>query len=350
MQTIESAGLLSLLLIGVVATALPAEDVMKKTGTFRIEDRTEEPLMVSDRPHEDFKIGYVNVLRVGNVWHMWYECHDHNYKIDFDGYLCYARSEDGVTWEKPNLGLVEYGGNRENNIVLAGLPISGVHGHTVLMDPEAKAAERFKIVFTKRVGNEWHVYGGVSPDGIKWELLEKPLLARNSDTQTVCFRDGGIYRLYVRMWSQGLYNGQRQVGYAESKEFGDFPAPTVILSHDEKDPAEFNFYNSAASKLNDSLYIMFPSIYNTKTGTVIPHMAVSADGHTWERIGRGPKLPSGRVFDNKTIYVGPGAIPGDKPNTWWIYYAGSAAGHDDKYQSKIQHMGGIGRFLLVLEN
>jgi hypothetical protein len=30
----------------------------------------------------------------------------------------YAESEDGVDWVKPNLGLVEYHGGRENNLLL----------------------------------------------------------------------------------------------------------------------------------------------------------------------------------------------------------------------------------------
>jgi hypothetical protein len=29
--------------------------------------------------------------------------------------MCYAVSEDGLHWEKPNLGLVEYNGSKENN-------------------------------------------------------------------------------------------------------------------------------------------------------------------------------------------------------------------------------------------
>ena len=34
-------------------------------------------------------------------------------------FLCYATSRDGVHWERPELGLVEFGGSKANNIVLA---------------------------------------------------------------------------------------------------------------------------------------------------------------------------------------------------------------------------------------
>ena len=42
-----------------------------------------------------------------------------------------ARSSDGITWEKPSLGIAEYAGNRDNNIVL-GFGAGGVEVHTKL--------------------------------------------------------------------------------------------------------------------------------------------------------------------------------------------------------------------------
>ena len=140
------------------------------------------------------------------------------------------------------------------------------------------------------------------------------------------------------------------MSYTESKTFGDFPDPVMVLAPGAHDSADCHFYNSAATRLTDSVYVMFPSAYYAKTGIVVPQMAVSTDGRSWDRMGREPRPPLGRVFDNKSIYVGPGAIPGDRANTWWIYYAGYTKGHDDKYESLIQRMGGVGRFLLVLED
>src|SRR3712207_6984068 len=31
--------------------------------------------------------------------------------------VCYATSDDGLNWERPKLGLVEFNGNKENNLV-----------------------------------------------------------------------------------------------------------------------------------------------------------------------------------------------------------------------------------------
>src|SRR5690625_2883705 len=32
--------------------------------------------------------------------------------------FCYAFSKDGINWEKPNLGIVEFNGNTNNNIIM----------------------------------------------------------------------------------------------------------------------------------------------------------------------------------------------------------------------------------------
>lgn len=308
-----------------------------------ITDRTAEPLLKAEKPWEDFCMNYLRVLRIGGAWHMWYHCYDHTCRNDEDSFLCYARSTDGVHWQRPSLGLVEYGGSRKNNILARRIGGSGV-----FVDESAPAAERFKIVFIKLVGGLWQVYGGTSPDGIHWKWIDKPLLRHNSDTDNVCFRDGGVYRLYVRMWSGGTYRGRRQVGYTESKTFGDFPPPTVILEPDEQDPKDLHFYNSAATRLMDGLYVMFPSGFYTASQVVCTHAALSRDGKTFQRVGRKPILRPGTGFDSRSIYVAPGAIPADKPGEYWFYYLGTRIPHDQNRPDKVRYAGGIGRFRLRL--
>lgn len=102
--------------------------------TLQIIQRTTEPLLRSDQPHEDFTLGYCCALRDGSGWHLWYDSYDHTYATDADGYVCYAHSDDGLRWEKPALGLVEYQGSRRNNIVLDGHETGGAHGGCVFVD------------------------------------------------------------------------------------------------------------------------------------------------------------------------------------------------------------------------
>ena len=323
-----------------------------KTPKFTISQRTVEPLLKAERPYEDLEVSMGTVLRVDGQWRMWYDAFDHTYHNDNDAYFCYATSRDGVHWERPNLGLVEYGGSKDNNILNDGPKAGGMSGATIFLDEKAPAEGRYKYVLARGKkmpgsGFGWYVYGATSPDGIHWQMPPVPLLMKNSDTQTVVIRDGDLYRMYVRMWSEGVFKGKRTVGYCESRTFGNFPDPVQILAPDALDPKDMHFYNSAATKLQEDLYVMFPSGFYTGDQTVRPHLAVSRDGKTFERVSRDVALPLGAAgtFDSKSIYVMPGAIPGDKPNTYWFYYAGYDIGHN----GEPKYSGGYGRFLLTVE-
>jgi len=314
-----------------------------------IEQKTEQPLLVTERPYEDFSLVYVNVIKEGSTWRLWYESSDHHYKTDTDIYLCYAESTVGVHWRRQDLGLIEHDGSRKNNILITP-QTGGGHGHCVFIDSAAPANERYKIIVARWVDNlGWVVYGGVSSDGLRWAIFDEPLLNLNSDTQTVCFRDGDRYRMYVRMWDGGsIFSGKRIVGYTESKDFRHFPDPVAILSPDEQDPPEIQFYNSAATKLKDDLYVMFPSAFDTKKDIVTVHAAWSRDGKTFHRIGRETFLANGTGFDSHGMYVGPGAVPGPTKDSWWFYYIGTSVNHDQN-PGNTQHNGGLGRFLLTLK-
>jgi hypothetical protein len=312
----------------------------RKTPVLHVLQRTAEPLLKPDRPWEDGSLGYCQVLKINQQWHMWYSSFDHRYKDDNDTYACYARSTDGVHWQRPSLGVVSYGGSKQNNLV--GF---GTHGFSVFLDEQAPPDERFKIVGVRQHGGgPWWVYGGTSPDGIHWKMLDEPLLKKNSDTGNVCFRDGDVYRLYVRMWSGGDFSGYRMVGYTESATFRHFPDPVEILRPDKDDRSDMHLYNSATTKINGHLYLMFPSGFFTKDGTVLPLAAFSRDGKSFQRLGHTPLLGLGAGFDKSGIYVAPDPIPAEEPDTYWVYYIGTARLHDES--SKKHHDSGIGRFLL----
>jgi hypothetical protein len=333
-----------------VESARPAaaQNGIKAIPSFAISERTTQPLLKSEMPWENRYMNFFNVIRDEKGWHMWYHSYDQSYQDDNDAYLCYAFSKDGVAWTRPELGLVEYAGSKKNNILIPGRTTGGMHGGTVFLDRQAPASEHYKLVFTRGEKLDghltWVVRGAVSADGLRWRILPEPLLKKNSDTQTVCFHDGDIYRLYVRMWSGGLYQGKRMVGYSESRTFGNFPAPEAILAPTARDPEDLHFYNSAATRLRDGLYVMFPSAFFTGDQTVRPYLAASCDGRRFERVGTGEflTLRAEGAFDSRSIYVVPGAVPGDKPGTWWMYYIGLSIGHD----GKPVRAGAYGRFLL----
>jgi hypothetical protein len=109
------------------------------------------------------------------------------------------------------------------------------------------------------------------------------------------------------------------------------------------------FYNSAVTKLRDGLYIAMPSGFYKGEDVSRVHAAISHDGEHFQRVGPRPLLDVGRGFDRMALYVAPGAIAAEEPGQYWMYYIGSAAGHDKASPKDLKRAGGIGRFLITIE-
>lgn len=77
------------------------------------------PVLVPDKPWEGNAVclhGSVHVREDG-LFQMWYQTFL-RYADQQILKICYAESQNGIHWSKPNLGLIEFAGSKENNIVL----------------------------------------------------------------------------------------------------------------------------------------------------------------------------------------------------------------------------------------
>lgn len=123
---------------------------------------------------------YGSVIREKGVFRMWYVCvgqdrFDKKTPRSAPWRVAYAESKDGVNWTKPNLGLVEYNGSRDNNLVLME-PRIGALNIKVLSEPDDTDPNRrhkmgVHVWFPKndvRLGT-FAPYG--SADGLTWKLL-----------------------------------------------------------------------------------------------------------------------------------------------------------------------------------
>ena len=101
------------------------------------------------------------------------------------GPLCYAESDDGITWTKPALGQVLFKGSRANNAL--DLPHTIVSGAAVIKDDgDPDAARRYKMVYqffpdqTEPVIPEYgtlpSIACAVSPDGLSWTVTAMPFV------------------------------------------------------------------------------------------------------------------------------------------------------------------------------
>ncbi|MBW3599321.1 MAG: hypothetical protein KY475_18890, partial [Planctomycetes bacterium] len=315
-----------------------------------------EPVMRADKPWEKGGLNHFEVLRVDGEFRMWYEAWPVHARLWQDTGLKvhYARSADGLVWEKPDIGGLESGGIRAENAVFAGPQGKGAVGISVFLDPTAPAEERFKMVFGDVGEAGYPLRGAYSPDGLKWETYRekatgKPvqILPQGADTQNAAYydKDRGRYVVFTRhnvRRPNEKYNpeGIRRVARSESEEFLNLPKGTQVLAMDEKDPRYSGWYTMAATPYPyaEDVYVAFPSFFpderHQKGSLVEVHLAVSRDGIHWERPSREPFLPLGPAgeFDSRMIFMSPGVHR--VGNELWMYYAGYPVNHAEHSPSR----------------
>ena len=184
-----------------------------------------------DAPWEGAFCGYVTVLHDKNRFRMYYR------GLPVDGadgstneVTCYSESADGLTWNKPKLGLFEIGGSRDNNVVLAGRPPFS-HNFAPFLDtrPGVPSEERFKALAGTSTSG-LHVFA--SGDGLRWRpWREGPILSEGAfDSQNVAFWSEAehCYAAYFRTWTGGGFAGYRTVSRATSPDLVQWSAPVEM--------------------------------------------------------------------------------------------------------------------------
>lgn len=167
----------------------------------------------SDHGHA---IMYGSVLHIGGKFRMWYLGMIQTVieKGQAPGYwrpMCYAESDDGVHWTKPELGLVDLNGSKKNNICLVEsevFSLSRVNDFlSVMHDPEdPDPARRYKCAYIahppfedvrggrSKIGPNESRWGAfvcaTSADGLSWKVVgDRPMNAGGER-----FEVSGLYR------------------------------------------------------------------------------------------------------------------------------------------------------------
>lgn len=172
-------------------------------------------------------------------------------------YVCYAESRDGITWVKPKLGLVEFNGSKDNNIIMLPSPKEDPYNQSFspFLDTRegVPADERYKAV-----GGQWPkgMYVMVSPDGINWKKYHEDPVFKNGafDSQNVAFwsEEEQLYLLYFRVFTgiadytdpdqKWTISGYRSISRTTSKDlinwseaermsFGNTPLEHLYTNH-----------------------------------------------------------------------------------------------------------------------
>lgn len=137
-----------------------------------LKPEAQEVVLVTDKPWEGNTSGYFTFFQDGDVYRMIYRGwqHDVQKKAEHQEVTCYAESQDGIHWIKPDLGLCEWQGSKQNNIVWLG---PGTHNFTPFRDdnPGTPAESRYKALG----GGSDGLLAFASPDCKQWRVMQETL-------------------------------------------------------------------------------------------------------------------------------------------------------------------------------
>ena len=303
------------------------------------------PMIVPDKPWEATRVGcYSTVIKVGDEYRMWYDGIGPGIK------LCYATSKDGLKWEKPSLGIVEFEGSYDNNILFNNDVKNIVdEGWCVIYQENAPESERFKMVFTRVFYAEdgshsvW-IMGAVSEDGLHWSEIGK--LFRGGDTQTSFAYDEKRKKYVIITKAQDPENiVRRTIIMVESDDFKSFSEPVYLLHGSPNDPPDTDYYTSAYHIWKDAenAHLLFPARFHRTADFTEVELLVSRDLSTWNKPSNGKVVIGPEQTFRKSNYADIGVIE-DGNGNWIHVFSSYKRGHHDGGNGKEE---GSGLYRLV---
>jgi hypothetical protein len=240
-----------------------------------------EVVLVCDQPWEGNISAYYSIFADGDKFRMYYRgAHfdEHAKKSTHREVTCYAESRDGIHWEKPKLGLIEFNGSKENNIVLDSGPDS--HNFTAFKDsnPNCSDDARYKALAGAPPG--LHAYK--SPDGVHWSLLQaEPVITDGVfDSQNLAFWNP-VQKQYTAFF-RDFNNGVRDIKTSTSQDFIHW---TKGIYLDYGDAPREHLYTNAIQAYHRAphLLIGMPTRFQPKHEQVEPVLMTSRDGRNFRR-------------------------------------------------------------------
>ena len=265
--------------------------VIESMDGVRLRLQTPQPagiVMNHDKPWEGTTSAFHTVFQDGDLFRMYYRGSSHaGYTIqslmkpgeqpipEHEQVACYAESRDGIHWTRPSLGLIEFEGSKDNNIVWSGKRAGG-HNFSPFKDgnPDAPDSQRYKAVGSGYIDGKPVLLGFVSPDGIHWsKVRDEPIITDGKfDSLNVVFWDS-VRQRYSAIYRIGQ-DGVRTIKFSHSRNFVDWPPGTYA---DYGDTPREQLYTNATRP-----YFRAPHIYLAFPKRFVPwrtfHPDVSSSG------------------------------------------------------------------------
>jgi len=249
--------------------------------------------------------------------------------------VCMAESKDGLRWTRPNLGLVEWKGSKENNLVECSTAVGR------FAQPESRG-EPWITFSNKRLGR--------SPDGVRWTWEESRGELFSSSDVINWFFDPYKNRMCATWKCSDRRH--RACGVVWSKDLvkWDKPYNGPVFTADGLDPDPTQIYGMPAFAYQ-GMFIGLPLIYHArwlkygkytspmvmfeaqegspKNGDI--QLAWSWDLVNWTRTPkREPFIPNGPAGTFDCGFIGTAREPVVMGDELWFYYSGWDQVHVNK--------------------
>ena len=326
-------------------------DILYRSGTKRVlcplTRSPANPILKSGVYPWETAIAWTSVYRdpATGKYQLWYQAFAGDASRDRTRrcVVSYAESDDGIKFNRPNLGLFDFNGIKETSIVLvANGGTSDRYGASVIVDPRDRdISRRYKMAyfdFTR--DSDGHEYPGLnvafSPDGIHWTKYPQGTLSRTSRGNygepvpfqnepnrpwTIPLSMADAYDVfydaprqsfvsYGKMWIDGPDGGmywKHAMGRIASKDFIHWSKPQLILTPDDADPPWLEFHTTPVFYYDECYFAAIQILDRaTRGGVVDVELATSRDGFHWERPFRKPfwlARSTGHDFDSGCIFL-----------------------------------------------
>lgn len=265
---------------------------------------------------------YDEPLRVYRLYYRGWPIAQGRKEYDSPAVICLAESGDGITWRRPNLGLHEIDGSRDNNVLLT--KDDGTHAFAPFIDrhPAARPNQRYKALGLVEGKGGLRAYA--SADGIRWSSMSpEPVLTKGTfDSQNVPFwsESERRYVVYYRTGSEAAdpkeFKGKRTISRATSNDFLHWT-----------DPVQMDFSGTPIEELYTNqthpyyraphIYIALPKRFNPGRRTLTDQQAAALDIHHTQVQGVSDTVlmtsRGGTQYDRTFMesFIRPGPDPGN---------------------------------------
>ena len=276
-------------------------DTDKTTAEIRIHRpvRQKEIVMTMDAPCEFRSMSYFHIVKGTSCYQAYYVCRGNTGPY----HICYAESDDCMSWRKPKLGICEYEGSKDNNIIIMSKhpieELTAFDNIKVMYDenPACPANEKYKATLAwcghktlayllSEDGIHWRWGGVVTTEGefdshnlAIWDRHNERYLAYFRDEhlpdETVPFMDKsfvpkkiqmfydperGMYKPPAKEDEEGVYFS-RDIAIVESKDFKTWTHARKMTFGPET--PDYQLYTNAVMPYPraDHIFVGFPTRY-----------------------------------------------------------------------------------------